>query len=388
MFLDFVEIIHPGEENGNNTIFRLNLPSGREIIGLATENKYGGEWDLGPTWNYIVGPEKRFLVDTGKSGMGLRLMEMMSGLGLQGRDLDFVLISHGHEDHDGGLNELVAATGVPVKAHPIYERLCRRYPHWAPSPAKETFSASCWSCLLPESFTQVHCRKYHQERNDLAVQGIAPSSSPISPGILVHHLPGHAPDALAIQIGQEALIVGDIILPEITPHPSQESYFQQTKALLPPPYSQAQSIYGLRAYLHSLKLLREIGNRCPGIMVLPGHRLFNNGHWNNLDLKTRVHEVIEHHVQRCAAILTILQDGPKTAEAVAGEHFDPKLLKGPGIKMAVGEILSHAELLQHSRDILWNGDHTLEGLGSSHFETLIREQVAGGKSLVDLVRKP
>jgi glyoxylase-like metal-dependent hydrolase (beta-lactamase superfamily II) len=372
MFLDIVKIIHPGEENGSNTIFRLPLPSGREIIGLATENKYGGEWDLGPTWNYIVGPEEPFLVDTGKSGMGLRLMEMMAHLGVHGRDLDFVLISHGHEDHDGGLTELVAATGIPVKAHPIYERLCRRYPQLAPSPAKETFSASCWSCMLPESFTQVHCQKYHQERNDLAIEGINQVSSPLSPGIQVHHLPGHAPDAIAIQIGDEALIVGDIILPEITPHPSQEKYLDRTGALLPPQYTQGRSIYGLRAYLHSLKLLREIADQCPGILVLPGHRLFNNGRWNNIDLKTRVDEVIEHHIQRCAAILSILQKGPQTAEEVAREHFDPKLLKGPGIKMAIGEILSHAELLQHSRDILLREDQILEGLRSSHFETLIR----------------
>ena len=102
MFLDWVEMIHPGSGNGNNNIFRLNLPSGREIFGLATENNYGGEWDQGPTWNYIVGPENPFLVDTGKSGMGLRLLEMMAQIGIKGKDLDFVLISHGHEDHDGG----------------------------------------------------------------------------------------------------------------------------------------------------------------------------------------------------------------------------------------------------------------------------------------------
>ncbi|MFH0789297.1 MAG: hypothetical protein V2B13_17000, partial [Pseudomonadota bacterium] len=86
MFLDSVEVVLPGEGNGNNHIFRLKLPSGREIIGLATENKYGGDWDLGPTWNYIVGPERPFLVDTGKSGMGRKLLEMMARIGIKGTD--------------------------------------------------------------------------------------------------------------------------------------------------------------------------------------------------------------------------------------------------------------------------------------------------------------
>lgn len=374
MFLDSVEVVLPGEGNGNNHIFRLKLPSGREIIGLATENKYGGDWDLGPTWNYIVGPERPFLVDTGKSGMGRKLLEMMARLGIKGTDLDFVLISHGHEDHDGGLAELVAATGIPVKAHSIYETLIRSYPQKAPFPYKKAFSASCWHCFMPESFTQVHCLEYHRERHELIVEGLNQFPAVLGEGLKVHHLPGHTPDSLAVQIGEEALIVGDILLPEITPHPSQERFYQLTEAILPLQYTQAGVIYGLRAYLRSLKHLREIADRFPDLLVLPGHRLFNNDHWNVIDLRARVDEVIEHHIQRCAAVVEILKNGPRTAEEIAREHFDPKLLKGFGSKMAVNEILSHAEFLQHSQDIRWKEDQTLEGLGSGHFESLIRQE--------------
>jgi glyoxylase-like metal-dependent hydrolase (beta-lactamase superfamily II) len=374
MFLEALALIQSGEENGSNTLFRLNLPSGREVIGLATENKYGGEWDLGPTWNYVIGPEKPFLVDTGKSGMGLRLLEMMAQAGIQGRDLDFVLLSHGHEDHDGGLAELVSRTGTTVRAHPIYERLCRTYPQNSPTASKETFSASCWNCVLPESFTQLHCRKYHEERNQLRIDGLDHDFSHISPGVQVHHLPGHSPDSVALQIGDEALIVGDIILPEITPHPSQEKTFQMVKSLLNPLYSRGSELYGLGAYLHSLNRLRTIAVRSPNLIVLPGHRLFTNSHWNVLDLKTRVDEVFEHHIQRCGAIVTILQEGPRTAEEVAQRHFDPKLLKGLGMKMATAEILSHAELLLHCRDIRLGNDQVMESLGSCRFESHIREE--------------
>jgi glyoxylase-like metal-dependent hydrolase (beta-lactamase superfamily II) len=374
MFLDLVEMVQPGEGNGNNKMFRLNLPSGREIIGLATENKYGGDWDLGPTWNYIVGPERPFLVDTGKSGMGHRLLEMMARLGIKGKDLDSVLISHGHEDHDGGLGELVAATGIPIKAHPIYERLRQPYPNMAPSPSKEMFSASCWHCFMPESFTQVHCRQYHQERNELEIEGIKEFPFPDDRDITVHHLPGHTPDSIAIQIGEEALIVGDVLLPEITPHPTQEKFFQLTKPLLPSPYTRGPLIYGLRAYLDSLKRLRELAAAFPLLIILPGHRLYNNNQWNILDLKTRVDEMIDHHVQRCGAIVTILQKGPKTAEEVAREYFDPKLLKGFGINMAVNEVLSHTELLRFSGDLVMNGNEKFVALGTSHFESLICQE--------------
>ncbi len=373
MFLDLVEMIELGGENGNNKIFRLNLPSGKQIIGLATENNYGGEWDLGPTWNYIIGPERPFLVDTGKSGMGLKLLEMMARIGIEGKDLDFVLISHGHEDHDGGLVELVAATGIPVKAHSIYDRLIRNYPEKAPFPLKKAFSASCWHCFMPESFTQVHCRQYHQGRNALEIDGIDSFPGSLGDGIIVHHLPGHAPDSLAVQIGEEAIIVGDILLPEITPHPTQERFFKLTEPLLPIPYTRGPLIYGLRAYLASLKRLRDIALQFPRLIVLPGHRLYNKDHWNVIDLKTRIDEMIEHHIERCGSIVNILRKGPQTAEEVAREHFDSKLIKGFGIRMAENEILSHTELLQCSNDIHLQEDGTFVGLGTSHFESLIRD---------------
>ena len=49
--------------------------------------------------------EKPFLVDTGKTGMGGMLLKMIKDIGLSGKELDFVMVSHGHEDHDGSLAE-------------------------------------------------------------------------------------------------------------------------------------------------------------------------------------------------------------------------------------------------------------------------------------------
>ncbi len=69
-------------------------------------NFYGGHWDLGPTWNYAVMADKPFLVDSGRFGQGEKLVAMMEAAGISAKDLEFVLISHGHEDHDGGLAEL------------------------------------------------------------------------------------------------------------------------------------------------------------------------------------------------------------------------------------------------------------------------------------------
>ncbi|MDY7034832.1 MAG: MBL fold metallo-hydrolase, partial [Thermodesulfobacteriota bacterium] len=111
MLKDLVKVIVKGDRNGNNMAVQINLPSGRKILGLPTENFYGGGWDLGPSWNYVVSGDSHFLVDTGRFGMGRKLLDMMTSVGVSGKELDFVVISHGHEDHDGGLPEIVESTG-------------------------------------------------------------------------------------------------------------------------------------------------------------------------------------------------------------------------------------------------------------------------------------
>jgi hypothetical protein len=86
MLNEIVKVIQKGDANGNGMVLRMKLPSGIEIIGLPTENGYGGDWDLGPTWNYLVMIDKPFLVDTGRLGMGTKLLEMMKVIGMEGAE--------------------------------------------------------------------------------------------------------------------------------------------------------------------------------------------------------------------------------------------------------------------------------------------------------------
>ena len=372
MLQEMVEVIRKGEENGNNMPIRLTLPSGVEIIGLPTENFYGGEWDLGPTWNYLLLTDQPFLVDTGKFGMGPKLLEMMESTGVSGGDVDSIVVSHGHEDHDGGLFGMVELTGAKVKAHRIYDRLIRFYPAKAPAGVNKNFPASCWHCFMPESFSSQHCLGYHQERSGLKIEQIGDGLCTMGEAIQTYHVPGHSPDALAILVGDEALIVGDTVLPEITPFPSREAFFEQVREILAPQYTSAQSIYGLRAYVRSLRKLEQIGRTFTDLLVLPGHRLFYNNHWNEIDLQLRINELIEHHIERCADILRILKQGPSTAREIAAAHFEEHLLKGVGIMMAENEVLSHCELLCASNDVVSAGEKGFTATGSSNFESFIQ----------------
>jgi len=344
-----------------------------EIIGLPTPNFYGGHWDLGPTWNYVVLADKPFMVDSGRFGQGKKLVEMMESARIRTQELEFVLISHGHEDHDGGLAELVKSTCLEVKAHRIYELLIRKNPAIAPPGHKHDFPAKCWHCPMPESFYTKNCLGYHQVLQDLAVDTIGDGQNGIVPGVHALHLPGHSPDCLAVLLGSEAIIVGDVVLPDISPWPTREEMYDEVAKVIQPYYSEPQAVFGLRRYLKSLKKLGEIAAQHPDLLVFPAHRLFYNGQWNGLQLADRVKELINHHVDRCAAILAILKNDAKTAEEIAREHFDKNLLEGFGSMMAANEVASHCELLMACGDVARVGENKYAAGGASGFERHIRE---------------
>jgi glyoxylase-like metal-dependent hydrolase (beta-lactamase superfamily II) len=373
MLGEMVEVVQEGQANGNHMIVRMRFPSGLEIVGLPTENFYGGDWDLGPTWNYLVLADHPFLVDTGRTGQGIRLLEKMEAAGVSAKDLDFVLLSHGHEDHDGGLPEIVERSGACVKAHVIYDRLIRIYPDQAPLGVNKDFPASCWRCLMPESFSRQHCPDYHRGRSRLRIKVIGDGESVLGNGMVAYHLPGHNPDALALRLGQELLLVGDTVLPDISPHPTREASYEPLAPILGPQYPRGESIFGLRAYIQSLKKLEEIGGQMPQLTVLPAHRLYYNHQWNDVALMERTRELLAHHVTRCAHILAILKQGPKTAKEVTMAHFKPSLLKGFGIMMAEHEILSHFELLLLSGDVVITPDGRFEATGTWSVESLIED---------------
>ena len=372
MLQDCVEVIQQGDSSGNGMIIRMKLDSGHVILGFPTENDYGGDWDLGPTWNYVVLDEKPFLVDTGRFGMGRMLLDMMKSAGVSEDDMDYILVSHGHEDHDGSLAEIAEATGLKVRAHDIYDRLIRFYPDRGPRDARMNFPASCWRCFMPESYTSENCVAYQTARSRLEIETIEDECSKLSESTRVYHVPGHSPDSLAIFIGGEAVLVGDTVLPDITPWPSQEAFFDQVVEILGPRYTSAQDVYGLRAYIKSLAKLKEIGKGLGELIVLPAHRLFYNDRWNEIDLITRIDELIEHHIERGGAVLNILGQGPKTAGEIAVEHFDASLLRGFGMKMAENEVISHCELLCACGDAFSGEDGIFTATGSMNFESLIR----------------
>ena len=242
----------------------------------------------------------------------------------------------------------------------------------APVDWKRTFPASCWHCTMPKSFALKTCLDYHREKMGLEIEGVSDPRHSLGNGLILAHVPGHSPDAMTLLVGDEAMLVGDTSLPDITPVPTQEGFFHLTKAMIPDKYVGAQELYGLRAYLKSLRRLAGMEKGQREVMVLPSHRLFFGGQWQFIDLQVRVQELIEHHIDRCSDILRILKHKPLSVEEIAVEHFEPRLLKGHGIYLAVNEVISHCELLEISKDVVFERDGKASWTGETQFESLIK----------------
>ncbi|MCA1961175.1 MAG: hypothetical protein LDL33_10280, partial [Desulfomonile sp.] len=262
---------------------------------------------------------------------------------------------------------------VQVHAHPVYNMLNRVDPSLAPAEDKANVPASCWHCPMPGWFAKKFCPEYHAEKARLTASAVGNSHHPFDSGIRILHHPGHAPDALTIVIDGEAVLVGDTALPDITPHPTREHFFELTKGVLADGYVEAQQLYGLRTYIRSLKKLRKLAQEQSNTILLPGHRLFYRAQWNQLDLAARVDELIEHHIRRCSDILDLLADSPRTAEEVATAYFEAGLLEGFGINLATNEILSHCELMEITGDVVFDGDGRFVATGHRRFESFINE---------------
>jgi hypothetical protein len=174
-----------------------------------------------------------------------------------------------------------------------------------------------------------------------------------------------------VRIGDEAILVGDIVLPDISPWPTREALFDQVAPVIGPEYQDAEAVFGLERYLKSLNRLVELDRRHPGLMVFPAHRLFAKGRWNGIELAARAAELREHHIQRCAAIIEILATGPKSVTEIAEAHFPPEFIMGFGRMMAANEVDSHCELMLKSGDVIALNERRYAAEGSHHFESHI-----------------
>jgi glyoxylase-like metal-dependent hydrolase (beta-lactamase superfamily II) len=347
------DIIIGGKDNGEGMVIHYETSRGTDIFGLAVPNIYAdADWDLGPTWCYLIAGQNTTLIDTGRLGNFEIFASLLKSTGKKLTDIDRVVITHSHEDHDGNVAEILSASRAELVAHELYQSMISYHPDVNEGAVHPEFPGSCRLCMMPERFYK-SCLPYHRKRSSLRVDwAIGDGKTLRDDNLSFLFTPGHTPDSVCVVLENEVIFSGDTVLPEITAQPSIAYIFKVNHKILPEKYRKTNSIYGLLNFIKSLSKIAHLRSS-PFEATFPAHRLFYSGRFNLLDGGQRAKDIIRFHIDRCRDILKIIDCRPAGIEEIVVKHFPSSRLSGMGKSLAENEVRAHLEIMRDCGDIIW-----------------------------------
>jgi glyoxylase-like metal-dependent hydrolase (beta-lactamase superfamily II) len=348
------DIIVKGKDNGEGMVVHYKTAKGTGVFGLGMPNIYAdADWDLGPTWCYLIVGQKTTLVDTGRPGNFDVFGALLKSTGKEFSDIHRIVVTHSHEDHDGNVAEITSAAQAKLWAHTIYRQMISYHPHITDGAPHPELPGSCRICRMPKEFYQKNCLTYHKARSTLNIDFAVTDGQELPDENLGFiFTPGHSPDSLCIVLEDEVIFTGDTLLPDITSQPSLAYAFKVNHRILPEEYRRTNDIYGLMNYIKSLSKIVNLRSQ-PLEATFPAHRFFYNGRFNLLDSRQRAKEIIQFHIDRCRDILKIIDGKPTEIKNIVVQHFPPSRLAGMGESMAENEVRAHLEIMEDCGDIHW-----------------------------------
>ncbi len=283
---------------------------------------------------YAVGGGPVTLIDTGPKFPGALefILEHLKLSGLDIKDIERIIITHGHMDHFGLAKSIREAVGSPV------ECFIHTEDKWRIS--SENFQEDMWSeeakdlmamaCIPPKEVEKMRERfSFFKGLCDPLdnVSVMEEGDEFVGDGyhLRVIHTPGHSPGAICLyESRQKILFSGDHIIKHITPNPLMEI---RRENLLDPNYQ------SLKAYMNSLDKLVGLDVR----FIFPGH----GEYIEDLPGITSVYK--GHHRQRMDLIWSALKKKSRPLYYIIDDVF-PHVPDGE-VFLAISEILVHLEIL-------------------------------------------
>jgi glyoxylase-like metal-dependent hydrolase (beta-lactamase superfamily II) len=288
-------------------------------------------FSLGIVNVYLVRLESGWLlIDTGMRTEACfdALARALEGLSVDWRDIRRILLTHIHPDHIGLATKLIALTGAALELHAADNELLV---HVTDTDLHRDWQQEILTTagVSPEMRAMVHSAMFEiqQSFERLAPDRLLAGGETIATahGVLeVVWTPGHSPGHVCLYDRQRrVLISGDHILQHISPNigwqPGRDA---------------------LGEYLSSLDRIAALDVD----LILPSHGAPFAGH------REWVCKTHEHHAERCARIVALVEGGAATAHQIA-ERLWNRHLSPFHYRFAIFEVLAHLEYMER-REVL------------------------------------
>jgi glyoxylase-like metal-dependent hydrolase (beta-lactamase superfamily II) len=233
--------------------------------------------------------------------------------------IDWCVVSHAHFDHFGGANLVKAETRARLAVHELDARVLSCFDERLVIASKDC-DVFWRRAGVPDEERTALVEMYAAAKSAFRPQEVDRAlrdGDTIGPGYRVHHVPGHCPGLMCLQV-HDVLLTSDHVLSRITPH-------QFPQAITP--------FAGLEHYFHSLAKIRKVD----GVdFALGGHE---EPIW---DLRARIDAIALFHRDRLARVLELCAN-PRTVVQVSRELFGVQ--EGYGRILALDEAGAHVEYL-------------------------------------------
>lgn len=259
--------------------------------------------------------------DTSRRDLALGFAVVRAAFGEDVRydGIDWCIVSHAHYDHFGGANLVKQETRARLAVHELDARVLSCFDErlviaskdvdvfWRRAGVGDDGRAEML-CLYAAAKSAFRSQEVDRHLRDGDV---------IGPGWRVHHVPGHCPGLICLQV-HDVLLTSDHVLARITPH-------QFPQAIT--------SFAGLEHYFHSLSKIRKLTQID---LALGGHE---EPIW---DLRARIDAIALFHRDRLARVLELCAQPRTTLQVTQGLFGDRE---GYERILALDEAGAHVEYL-------------------------------------------
>lgn len=282
---------------------------------------------VGPANAFLVLGDVPTLIDAGmasEEGWDA-IVDTLRNNGLEVRDLELLIMTHGHRDHVGHLGRIQAESGAPAYGHPLVMEQADKSDEWEELRHEFLPRVMRESGVPEETITHLQemWGKWREPIPPFQIDHGLEDGAVIGP-FRAYHVPGHsAADTLLVDEAGGLTFTGDHILKAVTP-----------AALLRPESGGMERAKSMVEFQASLRRSRQL----PLGTCYPGHGdPFDDG-------RSVIDGILESHEKRGRQIRgKLTADGVRPYDILTSMYARPKL---PYLHLALAEILGHLDILE------------------------------------------